>query len=146
MSKASDIKAAIKKNLDDLRIAEILGDVQVDDLRESIFDRDVEAEPCAVVGPPSIEGALFTNRQNLRTYTFTIVVFQKKENLVNETDIEDLMEAIIDKFENDPTLQGTAEGQIEPAVSMPEPATIRGKAFIYFTILIKAKAVVDLTF
>lgn len=146
MSLVSDLKNAIKTNLDALVTAETLGEAQMDDYKIGIFDRDYGAYPAAILTTPAIEGGAFTNRQNERVHTFQIVVIQKAENVESATEIETLIETILDKFDNDPTLSGKADGGVEPSSSTPEAVVSRGKTYIAFAITLKAHAIKDLTF
>lgn len=148
MDKETTIKGAIKTLLDTLKTGEtpILGDVQIDDLRESIFDREVAAYPAAIICDPSVEAANFTNSQDERTYSVPVLVYQMRENITSTNTIGKIREAIMNKIANDPTLGGAADGAVEPSISVPEPTTIKGKSMVYFTILIKAKAIIDLSF
>ncbi|MDQ3158806.1 MAG: hypothetical protein M3P98_01555 [bacterium] len=142
----SAIKNKIKDKLDALKVAGTLGLVIMDDLKVGILDRDFSAFPVAVIQPASIEGTYFTNRQNSRKHNVQIVVIQKVENITGSSDIETLAETLIDAFDNDPTLGDTASGGVEPSSTVPEAVTSKGKSMIAFSILIKAKAIKDLTF
>jgi len=148
MDNETTLKSAIKTLLDELKTGEspILGDVQVDDLRESLFDRDVVAYPAAIICDPSVEAQTFTNSQDERTYNIPVIVYQKRENITSTNTIGKIREAIMNKIANDPTLGGAADGAVEPSSSIPEPASAKGKSIIYFTVLIKAKVVIDLSF
>lgn len=146
MTLVSDIKSQIKALLDTLVTAGTLSEVQVDDFKVGIFDRDYGAYPVAILTTPAIEGGYLTNRQNERTHTFQIIVIQKAENAMDATDIETLIEAILDKFDNDPTLGGKADGGVEPSSSAPEAVVSRGKTYIAFAITLKTKATKDLIF
>lgn len=146
MALATNIKNEIKKLLEELVRGEVLKEVHVDDLKAGIFDRDYGGYPVAVLTTPSIEGGYFTNRQNERLHTFEIVVIHKAEEIQDATAIEDLAETILDKFDNKPTLNGKADGGVEPSTSTPEAIVSRGKTFVVFSVFVKAKAIKDLTF
>lgn len=142
---SSDIKHRIKADMEELITANILGSVIVDDFKVSpIFDRDIPAYPCAIVTGPSIEGDPFTNRDNIRTHTFAVVIIAKMEAITADDTVETLAEAILDKFDNDATLGGYANAGLEPASTTPEPITIRTQSYIYFTVVLKAKAIKSL--
>ena len=143
MSLVANIKAQIKARLDELKIAGTLAEVQEDDLQNSVLiDRDFAAFPSAILTGPAIEGDYFTNSQNMRTHTFEIVVVNKVENITGVAQIDDLVEAILDKFDQDFNLQGTADGGVKPATSAPVPVQSRsGVNYILFTVVIQAKAI-----
>lgn len=139
------IKTQIKAKLDAL-ISATLAEVQVDDLKTTIFDRDIAAYPCAILTTPEVAADYQTNRENIRTYTFAIIVIQKEENISGISDIEALIETILNQFDNDPTLSGSAVGGVEPTSSAPASYESRGKTFVTFTIFVKARDIVTLTF
>lgn len=139
------IKTKIKSDLDAL-VPATLGEVQVDDLKTSIFDRDFGKFPAAILTTPAVASDYLTNRENFRTYAFEIVVVEKAENITSASQIETLIEAILNKFDNDPTLAGSADGAVEPSASTPEAIVSRGKTYITFSILIKARESISLSF
>ena len=141
MSLITNIKNAIKTKLDGLVTAGKLGEVQMDDFKLGVFDRDYGKFPVAILTTPSIEGGYLTNRDNLRTHTYEIIVIQKGENIESATDIEDLIETILDAFDNDFTLNGIADGGVEPSSSTPQAVTSRGKSLVAFSVILKAKGV-----
>lgn len=142
-----DIKNKIKAHLDALVAAHTIKEVIMDDFKVSpIFDRDIMAYPAAILTGPAIEGAFSTPYDNIRTHSFAIVVIEKRENIEGDpTAVETLIESILDRFDNDPTLGGSANAGLEPASTVPEPVTIRDKSYIYFTVVLKAKAIKSLS-
>lgn len=146
MSALADIKTQIKTHLDALKTAGTLAEVQEDDFKVGLLERDIEAYPCAILTTPAIESGAETNRDNTRIYTFEIVIVEKQENVNSATDIEDLAEAILNKFDNDPTLSGKSDAGLEPAASTPQAAIARGKGVIFFSVILRAKKVITLTF
>ncbi len=141
----ASIKAQIKANLDAL-VPATLGEVQEDDFKTSIFDRDFGKFPVAILTTPEVAGDYLTNRENMRMYHFNIIVVQKQENVSGVADIETLIELLLNKFDNDPTLAGAASGGVEPSSSVPEAIMSRGKTYIAFAISIKIRESVTLTF
>lgn len=144
MSLVTNIKNQIKAKLDALVTANKLGEVQMDDYKLGIFDRDYGKFPVAILTTPSIEGNYLTNRDNIRTHTYEIIVINKGENIATATDIEELIETLLDAFDNDFTLNGVADGGVEPSSSTPQAVTSRGKSLVAFSIILKAKAVKNL--
>ena len=139
------IKSQIKADLDSL-VPATLGEVQEDDFKTSIFDRDFGKFPVAILTTPEVAGDYLTNRENMRIYHFNIVVIQKQENVAGVADIETLIEVLLNKFDNDPTLAGAASGGVEPSSSAPEAIVSRAKTYIAFVISIKIHESVTLTF
>ena len=141
------IKGKIKDKLDALVTSEILKCVIVDDLKKNpSLDRDIPYFPAAILVSPSSAGNMSTNRSNLRTYTFVITIVQKAENIESSDDIEYLSDQILDLFDNDPTLAGTAVGGLEPSNSEPTAITSQDKSYVVFTVTLKAHADKTLTF
>jgi len=140
MPLSTDIKTEIRNLLESLTKNETLREVIVDDFKMGIFDRDYGRFPVAIITTPSIEGEYFTDHQNMRIHTFEIVVLQKGENITSADEIETLVETILDKFDTNETLAGKAM-QVEPASTVPQAVTSRGKNYVAFSVLIKAKAV-----
>lgn len=142
------IKDQIRATLDGLVADGVLAEVQEDDFKVNpLYDREFSAYPAAILTSPSVQAVADTNRQNLRTYTFDVVIIQKGENVASVTDIEELNEKIMDKFDNNFTLSGAAPGGLEPSATSPSPVTARGgRSYVIFGISLKAKALIDLTF
>lgn len=144
---AGNIKNKIKDNLDALKSKGVLKEIQEDDYHVSIFNRHVSVYPVAFLTGMSLENAEYlTNRANIRTHYFEIVVVERSENITSPNDIEDLMEELLNQFDNDPTLSGAADGAVEAATSKPVPVVSQQKSCVAFSVQIKAKAVKDLTF
>lgn len=145
MSKAADIKDKIEAKLNELKVSNVLGTVMVDDFKKAIFDRDFSAYPVAVLTPPSIGGDYFTNSQNLRTYTFEVLVISKGENIAADGTIENLAEAILDKFDNIPTAEGVADGGLDPSSTPVEAVLSKDGTLLVFSVILRAKAVKDIS-
>ena len=151
MTKLNTIKTNIKATLDTLRRKEILRDVQVDDFKRGIFSRNFAAYPVAILTTPTVESRAETNTQNLRTYTFEIIVVVNANDVSDPAQVEDLIENILNEFDNDVTLKGgtaigAADGGVEPSTTTPEAVASGGNNYIAFSVILRAKAVRDLTF
>ncbi|MCP6719741.1 MAG: hypothetical protein KJI72_00225 [Patescibacteria group bacterium] len=142
----TDIKNEIKTLLDALKTAGTLGFVISTDFKKDITDYNIGKYPAAILAAPSISSEVITNRDNLRTYKFDILILEKGENVTSANQIETLVETIIDKFDNDPTLNGKADGGVEPSTSEPEATTIGDQTYIAFIVTIRARATKALTF
>ena len=142
----STIKAAIKTNLDALVTDEVLGGATTTELKINPLDSDVGTYPHAFVMPPSTESDVLDNRGITRTHTFDIVVLFQAEDLTGVAELETDIESILGKFDNDPTLGGTAIGGVLPVSSAPEPYNHGSKDMIMVVIQLQAKELVTLTF
>lgn len=141
-----DIKNRINTLLGELVTATTLGSVHTDDFNRSFLNRNIVAWPAAILTSPAIESIAGTNRDNERTHIFNIIILQKGENVASATDIETLQEAIMDKFDNDVTLNGAANGGMQPSTTPAEPITLDDKTYITFTIALRCRAIKVLTF
>lgn len=140
------IKTQIASNLADLVTSGVLAGYSSSDLKHDPLSADTPSFPFAYLMPPSVESAGLDNRSVLRTYAFDIVVLQNAENISSSSEIETTIEAMLDKFDNDPTLGGTALGGVLPVSSSPQPYQHSGKDLIMFVIQLHAKADTTLTF
>ena len=73
------------------------------------------------------------------------MVIMKSENITSTSDVEDLMEIIMNTLENQLTLGGSADAGIQPMTSRPEAYKHGDKSYIVFDIIIKARATNSLT-
>lgn len=143
--KAKLLKDKIKETLDGLVRTETLGEVFMENISEGFFNRDLSRFPVAILPPPYITSDIYTNAENMRTYNFEIAVIVKEENQTGDGYVEELMETLIATFDNLPSLEGVAEGGLEPATSPTEVITIRGKSYTVFRVILKARALASIT-
>jgi hypothetical protein len=143
---AVTIKAAIKTNLDALVTDTVLGGATTTDIKKDPLGADIPSFPHAFLMPPSIESETLDNRTIVRTYIYDIMVLWNAENITDATTVEEDIEAILNKFDNDPTLSGTAVAGVLPVSLAPQPFQHAGKDLIMAVIQIQAKQHVSLTF
>lgn len=142
----STIKTNIKANLDELVVATTLGGATTTDIKKDPLSADIPSYPHAFLMPPSTESEVSDNRSVIRTHTFDIMVVVNADNITGTSDVETLAEAMMSKFDNDPTLGGSAIGGVLPVTSAPFPSKHGTKDVIILVVQLKAKEVVDLTF
>lgn len=140
------IKAAMKSNLDDLVTDTVLAGATVTDIRKDPLSADVPTYPHAFLMPPSLESSVIDNRTIMRNYSFDIMILFQAEDITGTAELETAIETIVTKFDNDPTLGGTALGGVLPVSSAPEPFQYGGRDLIMVVLQIQAKEVVSLTF
>ena len=138
------IKDQITADLQSLVDEGLLGSVQEIDYSKDAFSADYSAFPVAVVGMSSLESDASDNRDNIRTYTFPILILEKSENLNANTDMEDLRDAIVNIIDSDFTLAGYAVGGVLPVTSPAQTASMADKTFVYFVVTIKARTLYTL--
>jgi hypothetical protein len=143
---AVTIKEAIKANLDALVEDEVLGGATITDIKKDPLAADIPTWPHAFLMPPAVESETIDNRSIMRTYSYDIMVLFKAENISGTAEIEEAIEAILDQFDNDPTLGGEALGGVLPVSSAPQPMQHQTLQLIMVAIQIQAKQHVDLTF
>jgi hypothetical protein len=141
-----NIKEAIKANLDSLVTDGVLSGATITDIRKDPLAADIPAFPYAFLMPPSTESEVLDNRTVTRTHTFGIMVIFSAENLASTTELEEKIESVLSKFDNDPTLGGAALGGVLPVSSAPAPFQHAGRDLIMAVIEIKAKELVSLSF
>lgn len=140
------IKTNIKTNLDALVTAGTLGGATTTDLKKDPLAMDIPTHPHAFLMPPSTESDVNDNRSVIRTHSFDIMVIVNAENITGTSDVEQMIEAILSKFDNDPTLGGSALGGVLPVSSAPYPTQHGTKDVVIAVIQLKAKEIVSLTF
>jgi hypothetical protein len=142
----STIKAQIAVNLANLVTDGVLAGYTTTDLKHDPLKADIPNYPHAYLMPPAVASNVLDNRSVLRTYTFDIVVMQNAENITTSDELETLVENMMNEFDNDPTLGGTALGGVLPVSSSPQPYQHSGKDLVMFILRIEAKADVSLSF
>ncbi len=140
------IKTAIKANLDELVTATVLGGATITSIKKSPLSSDVATYPHAFLMPPAVESEVLDNRTNVRTYSFDIMVLFQAEDISDTADLEVKIESMLSKFDNDPTLGGTALAGVLPVSSSPEPFQHNGRDLVMVVLQIQAKEPVTLTF
>ena len=142
----STIKNAIDAKLQALVVANTLGAATITDIRKDPLAEDIPGDPHAFLMPPAVEGVIEDNRTIIRTYTFDIMIVFKALNLTGTSQVESTIEAVLEDFDNDPTLGGTCMAGIPPTSSAPAPIQHAGQDLIIAIIQVQAKEVVELTF
>lgn len=123
-----------------LQTAGTLGAVVQEDLSKDPLAANYPAFPVAIVGMPDISSEYLDTSMNRRTYEFPILVLAKYEETTAPTDIEDLVDALIDKFDQNFTLGGLADGGVEAAATKGAPISSSDKTYVAIIVIIKARA------
>jgi hypothetical protein len=102
--------------------------------------------PFAIVGMPRIANDMEENATNLRTYRFDILFVCGYEGLTDVTNsIEGIMDAVLNTFDTNFTLGGSAVGAtVPPAHIEPLPLTIADKTYVTFVVSIEARGLYTL--
>jgi len=142
----SNIKTQLKVLLDELVTADVLTAATITDIKKDPLSVDTASYPHAYLMPPAVESEVLDNRSIIRTYTFSIMVLFQAENISGTAELETSIESMLSKFDNNPTLNGTAQAGMLPVSSAPEPFQHGGRDLIIVELQVTAKEVVDLTF
>jgi hypothetical protein len=144
---SQNIKQAIVNDLQSLVSSGTLGSVAADDFTKlNPLDRTWGKFPAALVIPPTVSQSQYEDvATNLREYTWYVMVVTTPDNLPKNdpTYLEGLMDAVLQVFDNDVTLQGMAVGGVNPAIlDPPGPVSSSNVTFVTMYITIKARALV----
>ena len=147
MNYASPMKTAIIADLTALVTAGTLGQVIADDYSKvNPLDRNIAQTPVAIVLPPMVSTSVFEDQAtNLREYLWYIMVADTPEHVSagGSTYLENLMDAVLNAFDADCTLQGTAIGAVMPAVLEPPGIVSAGSvSYVTFYVTLKARTIV----
>lgn len=140
------IKAQIKTNLDALVTDGVLAGAKQTDIKQDPLASDEGVYPFAYLMPPATESEVNDNAHIIRTHTFDIVTLFQAEDLDSVAELETAIESMLTKFDNDPTLGGTAQGGVLPVSTAPEPFQHGGKDRIMVVIQLQAREIVQLSF
>ena len=141
------MKQSIINDLQSLVDDGMLNAVIADDMTKlNPLERDWTGYPSALVIPPIASASAYEDvANNLREYTWYIMVVTTPGNLPpnDPTYLEGLMDAILNVFDLDCTLQGMAVGGVQPAVLEPPGPVNNGTlTYIVFYVKLTAKALV----
>lgn len=113
------------------------------------LDRDYPGFPAAVVIPPVLKESSFEDSaNNLRSYTWYVMVVTTPENIPkgDPTYMAGLEDNVCAVFDSDCTLGGTANGAVFPAVMEPPgPVVHNSVTYVVFYIQFIARVLVPAT-
>jgi len=144
-SLASPIKEKIISDLEALIDDGILGEVDsIEWTKPDVYSMDIAKFPVAIIGPGEVKSDAADNQNNIRTYQFQVFIMQKAENMTGDSDVEDVLDAILNALDTDFTAGGTAVGGILPVESVTGKVISGDKVYICTSILVNAKAIYQL--
>src|SRR4051794_34875966 len=114
---AKPIKQQILVNLEALHSAGFINSFYSIDANPNPLEMQPTAGyPFAIVGMPRVASDFEDQATNLRTYRFDILFLLNPTELNNpDTDVEDLIDAILNQFDTNFTLAGAASAAMLPA-------------------------------
>jgi hypothetical protein len=147
LSYAQQMKTAIMADLQSLVDSGVLNSVIADDMTKvNPLNRTWPGFPAAVVIPPTISSSEYEDvATNLRDYSWYIMVVTTPENIPSSDPmyLEGLIDSLLNVFDLDCTLQGTANGAVSPAVlEPPGPVNSGANTYVVFYLTLKAKQLV----
>lgn len=140
---ASPIKVQILANLQALVTAGKINSIYAVDKSPDPLTTDPTASyPFAIVSMPRVASDFEDEATNIRTYRFDIMFVLDPEALQNpDTDVEDLMDAVLDQFDTNFTLAGTAVAAVLPAEVESMPVSTGEKTLLCFVVTLRCRAI-----
>lgn len=147
-SYSQKMKAAIVSDLQSLVDSGVLNSVvSVDYSKQFVGDYTWPGFPSALVIPPTISSSDYNDvGTNIREYTWNILIVTTTENLPPSDPmyLEGLVDAVLNVFDLDYTLQGSSVAAVMPAVlEPPGPVSAQSITYVTFYVTLKARALVD---
>ncbi len=146
---AAAMKARILKDLQDLvEAGDSIRLALADDVsKQHPLAREFSKLPAAVVSTPQIPTSAYEDQaSNIRDYIWYIMVVCSPESVAADktgTYVENLADAILNKFDEDCTLGGTAIAAVEPAmIETPGPVSYEQATYVVFYVTLKARQLV----
>ena len=143
-------KNRIKTLMEQLVTSEDLAGVTSMSFNHDPFDFETQKYPHAFITPPPVSVEVLDNRTLQYNCQFTIQFLVQGEDIAHddETNIETLIQIILTKLANDPTLDNNATAGSEIVISANAPtfSQHKKKDFISFDVILEAQVTEDLTF
>jgi hypothetical protein len=138
---AKAIKQQILINLKALSDAGTLNSfVSLDKNPNPLEDTPPSGYPFAIVGMPRIAADFEDQATNMRTYRFDILFVLDPATLPHpDTDVEDLIDAVLNQFDTNFTLAGNAIAAVLPAEVEAAPVSTGTKTLLVFVLTLKAR-------
>lgn len=138
---ANPIKTQILVNLEALVTAGMLNSfVSLDKTPNPLADTPPSGYPFAIVGMPRITSDFEDQANNLRTYRYDILFVLDPSTLDHpDTDVEDLIDAVLNQFDTNFTLAGTAIDAVLPARVEGAPVSTGDKTLLALVVTLEAR-------
>jgi hypothetical protein len=146
-SYSQKMKTAIVNDLQSLVDSGVLKSVvSVDYSKQFVNDYTWPGFPSALVIPPTISTSEYEDTAtNVREYTWNILIVTTTDNLpsTDPTYLEGLVDAVLNVFDLDCTLQGSSVAAVMPAIlEPPGPVSSNSITYVTFYCTLKARALV----
>lgn len=142
---AKPIKEQILVNLQALVTAGIINSYYSLDANPNPLSMDpTSGYPFAIVGMPRIASDYEDQATNKRTYRFDLLFVLNPTTLANpDTDVEHLVDAVLNQFDNNFTLAGTATATVLPAEVDSVPVSTGEKTLLCVVVTLKVQALYE---
>ena len=139
---ASAIKTQILVNLQALKTAGVLNSVYAVDLNPNPLMMEASnGYPIAIVGMPRIASDFEDQASNMRTYRFDILFVLDLNDMANaDTAVEDMIDAVLNQFDTNFTLAGTADAAVLPAKVEGAPVAMGDKTLLCAVLTLECRA------
>jgi|GEM_PF-3732907 len=147
LSLGQAIKQQIVANFLALKTAGVVSSVIELDLgKDPLTIEPDTGYPFALVGMPIVTSDYEDQATNRRTYKFDSLVVTDYEALADQSEgVEGILDAIINQFDNNFTLAGTAVATVLPVEVLAIPVSTASKSLIVFLVTLKAQTLFDIT-
>jgi hypothetical protein len=141
MNLAKPIKEQILVNLKALVDAGAINSFySLDKNPNPLTDIPTGGYPFAIVGMPRIVADFEDQATNMRTYRFDVLFVINPETLAHpDTDVEDLIDAVLNTFDTNFTLSGNAVAAVLPAEVDGAPVSVGDKTLLCFVVALRAR-------
>lgn len=138
---ASPIKAQILTNLQALQTAGVINSfVSLDKNPNPLTDVATAGYPFAIVGMPRVASDFEDQANNRREYRYDILFVLNPSELANpDTDVEDLIDGVLNQFDTNFTLAGTAVDAVLPAQVEGWPVSTGDKSLLCVVVTLVAR-------
>mgnify|MGYP001561014716 CR=1 FL=1 len=140
------LRAKIKTKLDGLVTTGTLGSVMNGE--QPAQGVEITAYPMAEIVRVQTDPDFLTNREDIQTYLFAINLYSRLEEndyATVETNMDSVIDTVIQAFLNDASLGGTADGRIQPVQSAASLVSWLGKPVRRDTIFLRCRKITAMT-
>ncbi|HEX3861298.1 MAG TPA: hypothetical protein VHY35_06350 [Stellaceae bacterium] len=140
---AKPIKTQILVNLQALKDAGRINSFYSIDLKSNPLEMGpTDGYPFAIVGMPRIAADFEDSATNIRTYRFDVLFVLDPATLTHpDTDVEDLIDAVLNQFDTNFTLAGAAQAAVLPATIEGSPVSTGDHTLLVFVLSLSARTI-----
>lgn len=141
MDLALPIKTQLLANLQTLKEAGVINSIYSIDANANPLEMQPDnGYPFAIVGMPRIASEFEDQATNLRTYRFDVLFVLNPAELTNpDTDVEHLIDAVLNQFDTNYTLAGSAVAAVLPAKIETAPVSTGDKTLLCVVVTLECR-------